>query len=638
MALDITIVRDQVDQFVMDTIDSRALSEKCRDYYDHKQWTAEEIRKLAKRNQAPIKVNRIRPKVKGLLGLYNLRRSDPKAFPRTQKHEKASHAITDALRYAADQNDFSSIRLDVAEDFFIEGYSGVSVTVNQAKNGDVNVDIKHIPWDRIYYDPHSRKKDFSDARFRGFYWWMSEDEAAEKFPNADVEGLISESDNFTDETFEDRPRWFDKQRRRVRIAVHFCLHQGRWYFSIFTGNTFLREPELSPYLDEDGEPDCPIELVSANVDRDNQRYGEVLCYLDQQDEINHRRSKSLHLLSQRQTFGRKGEPGDVEKMKRELAKPDGHIEFLGEEFGKDFGILPTGDMAKGQFELYMDAKSELDAVGFNAQLSGERQQGDLSGRAIDKLQAAGTIELNQDYSQLANWEKRVYRQMWARVKQFWTEEKWIRVTDDQKNLRWVGLNTQITSQQFLEENIMDEALPLQERQQYAMSLQFLMQSSQDPDPMVAQAAQQKLQEIVSVSNPMADIDTDIILDQSFDVINAQQEQFELLAKFGQGQDIDIIELIELSDLRNKDQLIEKIEKRRAQMMQAQQGAMEMEQADRQADIQLKGAKAQSAMIDAQSKVAKLPAEIRNAESEAVQREIENLLLVTQPERVNSVSV
>ncbi len=637
MALDITSVQDQVEQFMMDTIDARANSEKCRDYFDHKQWTDAEVEKLKKRKQAPIVVNRVRPKVKGLLGLYNLRKTDPKAFPRTQKHEKSSHAITDSLRYVADQNDFGSLRLSVAEEFFIEGYAGAYIVARQSKN-DIHIDVTHIPWDRIYYDPHSRKKDFSDARFKGFYWWMSEDEAAEKFPDANIEELISQSDNFTDATFEDRPRWFDKQRKRIRVAVHFCIKGGKWYFSVFTGNKFLREPEVSPYLDDEGEPACPIELVCANIGRDNERYGEVLCYLDQQDEINHRRSKALHLLSQRQTFGRKGEPGDVQALKRELAKPDGHVEFLGEEFGKDFGILPTGDMAKGQFELYMDAKSELDAVGFNAQLSGERQQGDLSGRAIDKLQAAGTIELNQDYSQLANWEKAVYRQIWSRVKQFWTAEKWIRVTDDQDNLRWVGLNTQVTAEQFLQEQIMDKALPLDKRRQFAASLQFLTQSAQDPDPMVAQAAQAKLQEIVEISNPVAEIDTDIIIDQSFDVVNAQQEQFEMLAKFGQGQDIDIIELIELSDLRNKEQLIEKIEKRRAAASEAQQGAIQMEAADKEADVQVKNAKAQSMMVDTQMKVAKLPVEVRKTTSEAVQKEIENLLLINSPERVTNVSV
>jgi len=637
MTPDITTVKDQVEQFMMDTMDARALSEKCRDYFDHKQWTAAEIEKLTKRKQAPIVVNRIRPKVKGLLGLYNLRKSDPKAFPRTQKHEKSAHAITDAIRYVADQNDFGSTRIDVAEEFFIEGYGGASVIVSQnPKTGDVNIEINHIPWDRIYFDPHSRKKDFSDARFIGFYWWMGEDEAEEKFPDANITQLLSESDNYSDDTFEDRPRWFDKQRKRIRVAVHFCIKGGKWYFSIFSGNTFLREPEVSPYLDDDGDPCCPIELVCANIDRDNQRYGEVAGFLDQQDEINHRRSKALHLLSQRQTMARKGAIKDVNELKRELAKPDGHVEYEGES--GDFEVMQTGDMAKGQFELYMDAKAELDAVSFNAQLAGERQQGDLSGRAIDKLQAAGTIELNQDYSLLAAWEKRIHRQIWARVKQFWTEEKWIRVTDDQKNLRWVGLNTRITAQEFLEEKIMDESIPAQDRVKYAASMQFLMQSAEDQDPMIAQAAQAKLNEFVDIQNPVPELDVDIILDQSFDVINAQQEQFEMLAKFGSNSDIDIIELIELSDLRGKEELIERIEKRRAAAAQAQQGAMEMESADRQADIQLKGAKAQSLAVDTQMKAARLPAEVRKTNSEAVQKEIENLLMMTQPQRVNSISV
>jgi hypothetical protein len=91
-----------VERFLDDTQDAREMSEKCRDYYDGKQWTEQQAAKLRSRQQAPIVVNRIKPKVNGLVGLYNLRETDPKAYPRTQKHEEASHAITDALRYVKD--------------------------------------------------------------------------------------------------------------------------------------------------------------------------------------------------------------------------------------------------------------------------------------------------------------------------------------------------------------------------------------------------------------------------------------------------------------------------------------------------------------------------------------------------------
>ena len=91
-------IREKIEQFITDTDLPRTLSEKCRDYYDHKQWTPEEAAVLTRRGQAPIIVNRVKPKVEGLLGLYNLRIQDPKAFPRTKKHEQTAFAITDAPR------------------------------------------------------------------------------------------------------------------------------------------------------------------------------------------------------------------------------------------------------------------------------------------------------------------------------------------------------------------------------------------------------------------------------------------------------------------------------------------------------------------------------------------------------------
>lgn len=601
-------VRDNVEQFLSDTMDARITSERCRDYYDHKQWTAEETAKLLKRRQAPIVVNRIKPKVEGLIGLYNIRNSDPKAYARTQAHEESSHVVTDALRYVADNNDFKNTRLDVAEDFFVEGYGGGIVDVKQKKNGEIEIRIEQIPWDRIYFDPHSRKKDYSDARWMGMYIWMYEDEAEEKFGSEKIQACKGQPFH-TDETFEDRPRWVDSRNHRLRIALHFEIHKAVWHMSVSCGDVDIVKPQVSPFLDDDGEPCNPIELVSANIDRDNNRYGEVLGMLDQQDEINHRRSKFLHFLNSRQTFGRKGQTEDVAALKRELSKPDGHVEFNGEEFGKDFGILPETSAENGQYVLYQDAKAELDSISFNSESASEAQKNNLSGVAIGRIQQSESMELNRQYALLAGWEKRIYRQIWGRVKQFWNEEKWIRVTDDQDNLKWVGFNTEITVQEALEEKINDEAEMLHVRR---MAAEMYTQMIQAQDP--------RLQDIMEVRNSVPEIDVDIILDQSFDSINIQEEQFQLLAQFGQGQDIDIIELIELSQLRGKDALIEKIEKRRAQAAQAAGGDVQLDQADKQAKIE------------------NTQADTVNKFMESKQKQIENELLVNQPDRVTSVAV
>lgn len=609
-----TTAKEKVEKFLEDTQDARVLSQKCRDYFDHKQWSEEQAAKLKKRRQAPIVVNRVKPKVEGLVGMYELRKSDPKAYPRTQKEDQAAAVVTDALRYVADNTNFDMTRLDVAEDFFVEGYGGVFIDVVN-KRDEVEIRINQIPWDRIYFDPHSRRKDFKDATYMGIVLWMDKAIAKDMFNirKPKLDKLQTENNSLdSEQTFEDRPwnsvKWWDEDEERVRIAMHFEIVKGVWKMSIFSGDIDIKKQQDSPFKDEDGFPVNPIELVSANVDRDNNRYGEVAGFLSQQDEINHRRSKFLHFNSVRQTYGNQNAIQDVDSAKRELQKPDGHIETSGEaQFGKDFGVIPTGDMSNAQVQLYQDAKQEMDRSSFNAPLGGDTGDRDLSGKAIDKLQQAGTLELNRQYALLRAWEKRVYTQVWDRVKQFWKKEKWIRVTDDQEDLRWVGLNAEITAQQLLTETTQDESLPLTQRQEAAKLLGFL-QETQNP----------RLNEVVETRNKMPETDVDIIIDQSFDVVNVQQEQFELLAKFAQTNEMDIIELIELSQLRGKKELISKIERRRAQA--AQDPMAQLDQIERMEKAKQVSAKTENIVADTTKK-----------KVEAVTGQIENVNLVNNPD-------
>ena len=444
--------KECVEKFLDETMDARDLSQRCRDYFDDKQWTEIESAKLKARGQAPIVVNRIKPKVKGLLGIYELRKTDPKAFPRTRKHEKSSQVCTDGLRYVADNTKFDQTRLDVAEDFFVEGYGGAIVDVRR-KGESVEIQVKQIPWDRIYFDPHSRRKDFKDSRYMGVLVWMDREDVSDAFPDKRIKkSLLEGNTTGYGNSQDDRPKWAATEEDRVRIAMHFEKKKGVWKMSVFSGNYIIQKEIDSPYVDEDEIPINPIELVSDMIDADNRRYSEVAGFLSQQDEINHRRSKFLHLNSTRQTYGNDNAIQDVSAAKKSLSKPDGHLHINGDaQFGADFGIIPTGDFSNAQFNLYMDAKNEMDRSSFNAPLSGDAGGQDLSGRAIDKLQQAGTLELNRQYSTLASWERRIYEQIWLRIRQFWTEEKWIRVTDDQADLRWVGMNSKVTAAQMLSE-------------------------------------------------------------------------------------------------------------------------------------------------------------------------------------------
>lgn len=563
---DLEYFKSTIIDFITLTTDARQVSERCRDYYDGKQWTPEQIQALKRRKQAPIVSNRIKVKLNGLLGLTSARKGDPKAYPRNNDTDsEAAEACTDGLRYAADKCVLNSTFLECADNFFCEGYTAVNVVTETTPKGEVEIVVDHIPWDRIFFDPYSRKHDFTDARGKGFAIWMDEEDIMDAFPDADPDAF-RDLTQLGDETFQDRPRWVVKigTRRRHMVLTHYVKCKGKWILAIYTGGAFLLPPMPSPYLDEYGQPCCPVEIEHAYIDRQNNRYGEIASFLDLQDEINHRRSKALFLLSQRQTFGNRGAVTDVPKAKRELAKPDGHLEVGQGEFNKDFGILPTGDMAQGQMELLQDAKQEMDSSSYNAQLAGQRGSGDISGVALQKLQQAGMTELIKLFDNFGAFKLRVYRQMWDRIRQSWTKEKWIRVTDDENLIRFVGFNVQITMQKFLQETMDNDGLPQAMRLGASAQMITLEQQSQQAQ----QTGQQDpLQQLVMTKNQPAELDMDIILDEAYDTINISQEQLDAILKFGAQNAFDIVDLLSISNITGKDKLIDKIEARRKEAAQ-----------------------------------------------------------------------
>lgn len=568
------------------TQDARERAERDRDYYNGQQWTEKELATLRKRGQPTLTINYIKRKVEYLRGFERRLRSDPKAFPRNPDDDQLSEAATDALRFVADRNDFDVIRSDVYEDLAVEGTGGVDITVENGSDGP-EVALTRVPWDRIFADPYSRQKDFSDARYLGIVIWMDRDEAMETFPGyEDVIETTLGTGSFSS-TYEDRPKfstWSDNRRTRVRVIQIQFKYKGVWMIATVTKGGYLSEPIPSPYVDREGQPTCSLILRSAYVDRENNRYGHVRDLISLQDEINKRRSKALHLLSVRQTFGNQQAIADVDQARREMAKADGHVEIQNSGvFGQDFGILPTGDMANGQMELLQHATSEMQASGPNAAMAGKDPR-IQSGRAIQAQQAGGQVEQEPLIDDLRQWSKQVYEAIWLRVRQFWTEEKWIRVTDDEKNAKWVGLNQPVTLGQALGE------LPPEEAAAYAQQMQL-----QPGDP--------RLDQIVRMDNDIAGLDVDITIEEGPDVANVQAEQFQMLAQLAPamaqaGTPFPPELLIESSQLRNKDKLLEMLKQKQEAAAPAQQAAAQIGQAKAQADISKTNAQAEQAHAQA----------------------------------------
>jgi hypothetical protein len=567
--------RTQFSEYVDNSKDERTDAELARDYFDGKQWTAPEAETLKARGQPVITDNKIKDKVEYMEGVERKTRSDPKAFPRTPVHEEDADVATDSIRYVFDKNNFAQIKSAVFQNLLIEGFGGCEVIVD--KKDPRKVLINKIRWDRIYRDPFSMETDCSDAMYRGVITWMDVAKAKGKWQaKATVldTTMTQSRAGGSGETQDDKPRWADSKRNRVQIFEHYEHRDGVIMRSVFCWGGFLEEPAECPYLDDEGEHEDPMILASAYIGRDGKRYGYVSNYISRQDEVNKRRSKSLHLLNTAQIIYEDGAVEDVNKARTEVHKPDGVIKTTP---GLKFEIQRNLDLSAAHFQMLQQAEASLAATGPNAALVGN--SGALSGRAKELDQQGGAVQIGVLFDAIRDWQLRVARAVWNRIRQYWDGEMWIRVTDDERGLRFVPINRPLT-----QGDLLAKQLKGQPPEQIQAQIQKIAQDPQAQLPALDERGQPKLQ------NAVAQLDVDIILDEVPDVINVQAEEFDKLVRLAESGKVPIPPdvLIEASQLRNKKQLMDKMsganDPMAAQMAQMQQAMQQLAVALQEATV------------------------------------------------------
>lgn len=550
-----TIYREARDN----TMDARKSAETCFDYYDNKQLTPEMLKVLRKRKQPEIFVNRTAPAIDGILGVLEQGQGDPRAFPRNEEDQNSSEVATDSLRYASDKARWPRTKLKAAKNYLLGGIAAVIVEVSEDRNPHPRL----IRFQEFIYDPHSQDDDFEDAQYMGVAKWMYVDAVRNWIPGAqiDIDAISPVAITFED---EDKPQliWSDPKKKRV-LVVELYINEGGWKQVIFYGGGILHEGD-SPYLDEGGEetpprPCNPIVAQSCKVKRDNSRYGPAEAMIPLQDEINMRRSRGLNMVNSRQVriTDQAGPDVDINTVREEAARPDGVLPY---------GVEPVqaADIASGQFQLLAESKAEMERMGPNPAVLGQSNQ-DASGRAQLVRQQAGLTELTPTLGGIEDFELRVFRQKWARIKQWWTDKKTIRVTDDTGAAKFLMVNEPV----------------VQEVPAIVMG----------PDGQPTIGTQQV---VVEVKNRPAQMDMDIILDTVADTANVQSEQFAELVRLAGiygPQEVPFDDLLEASNLPKKRELIEKRETRKKEAAEGQGPAQQMQQAAFQTDMKGKEAKA-----------------------------------------------
>src|SRR5262245_19875455 len=474
--------------------------QQARRYRHGAHWTSDQIKVLNDRRQPVVTYNRIGRKIDGIVGLTERLRQDPKAYPRTPQHQGGADLATAVLRYLMDANNWKAKSPIVSENAAIDGLGGVELGLTRAQSRtqmmsstsmsqpDFDVTFDVVDNDGFFYDPRSFKHDFSDARYMGVGKWVDQELLAELMPQFKdvIENGSTRDIDLTSNSDRDA-RWYQDNGdfHQIRL-VDIWYRQGRgWVWCLFTGGEKLMEGP-SPFVDEYGETICKYLMFSATVDHDGDRYGFPRNLKSAQDEINQRRSKALHELNSRRIRATKAAIADnnVEALRREAAKADGILlshtsidEIQFDDQAKQAAVM-------GHLEFLREAKSEIENFGPNPAVLGDAGIGAKSGRAIQLLQQAGIAELGPFMTNLRSWKIRLYTALFNAAQQYWTQQRWIRVTDKNGEQQFVGINMPSVDQMGMPQTM----------------------------------------------NPIGELDVDIILDEGPDSITIMQDTYDALSQ------------------------------------------------------------------------------------------------------------
>lgn len=626
------ITLETLKQWVEDYLDAtqehRDRAATRRDYRCGIQWTDDEIQELTRRKQPPVTYNYVGEKVGTMVGAEVAGRTAPNAVGRNAGNDQATAAVaTAAIRYVTDEADWDGERTAGREQLFVEGVTATDIAVNLGNqtasmltsNGQVQamavaadnpeITIRHLPYDRLFWDPKSRFDDFRDAKYFGTVIWQDLDEAIAEWPDyADELRAAVTTSPTTDEDHDDKPQdWVTgSQRRRVKTASCWFRHGGQWYYAAYCGYTFLDGPRRSPFVDDRGRTIPGMVIRSCLTEqRNNERIGPVQDLISPQDELNKRRSKALHLMNSKQLLAQEGAFRDIAEARRELHKPDGIVMYLP---NRQVQVIDHQAQVAENLALMQDARAAFETLGPSESLSGQIGAG-ASGIAIERRQAGALLRFGHYLDHAARWELQVYRHIWFRIRQYWQAADYVRVTEDDNGPQYLEVNKPITVADVLvQRGMAPEVL------QQAQASGMLQQMGIDPA------------QVVAVQNHLQQLDVDIVIESRPASPTYRQDQIAAMADMlgklplpPESASVAAEIMLEMVDLdpRIKRKFAERMtpdpaQQQAAAQAQAQQAALQQQLTALQ--LQQLQANVEKTMAE----VAKLQAQTETEETEAVE--------------------
>lgn len=151
------------------------------DFYDHLQWTEDDLATLADRGQAPLVFNRVSLAINWLFGTAMRTKTDWAVKPRERDDEPMAPTKTKMMKFVSDANYAVNCRLLSFKDALKGGLGWIDHGVELDPTRE-RVRLNYESWRNVWYDSRGRRIDYSDWRYVFREKYVDEDWALAMYP------------------------------------------------------------------------------------------------------------------------------------------------------------------------------------------------------------------------------------------------------------------------------------------------------------------------------------------------------------------------------------------------------------------------------------------------------------------------
>lgn len=464
-------------------------------FYDHLQWSEEELATLEARGQAPLVFNMIQTSVNWILGSQRRAPTDYKILPRTKEGSKVAEVKSELIKHLGDINGSEFEWADAFADAVKAGVGWMETGQGYQEDG-AKVYDRREGWRAMLWDSTASRYDLQDARYMVRAKWLDADVGEALWPERagfirqianDTRYGMADLDDMGDAAMDEREAAHFSATGIARAGVDAETSRPRfraievWFKRFMPAANIIRGGQFNGEMLDPWSPGhyrelqtgratlitrpkevvhCALMTETGFLDirespyrhnrypftpiwgyrraSDGMPYGFVRGVRDIQRDMNKRASKALHHLSTTRVTVEEGAVPDIEELRDEAGRPDAVIVH---KSGKQPPMITTdAAVASAHLELMSRDAAMIQSVGGVTDENMGRQTNAKSGKAIIARQDQGALATSIFFDNLRRSKMDHGEKLVINIEQFYTDQDEFRITDARGNAKFVQIN------------------------------------------------------------------------------------------------------------------------------------------------------------------------------------------------------